>query len=207
MRELAGLTCYIDLRTDYSWIEGKKCLSELVGTEYESCLESNLAELIKSQPQAKQWASKIEIKLFNFWPFTAVYYHGGSNEDFVEIHSQEVYSSGSTLEQAEERLHNQLIRRIRDKISGGQYEQGSPFIIMLKEDISDSMLFDSHFDQVGKTNSIIKKELEKYPWVSGLIIYTHTILDGRYIENRNSDLSVKISLDDLASIGICDKKM
>jgi hypothetical protein len=125
----------------------------------------------------------------------------------VEIHSQEVYSSSSTLEQAEERLHSQLIRRIRDKIPGGQYEQGSPFIIMVKEDISDSMVFDSDFDQVGKTNSIIEKELEKYPWVSGLIIYTRTILDSRYIENRNSDLSVKISLDDLASIGICDKKM
>jgi hypothetical protein len=45
-----------------------------------------------------------------------------------------------------------LIRRRRDKISGGQYEQGSPFIIMVKEDISASMLFDSDFDQVGKTN-------------------------------------------------------
>jgi hypothetical protein len=166
-----------------------------------------MAEMIKSQPPAKQWASKIEIKLFNFWPFTAVYPDGGSNGDFVEIHSQEVYSSGSTLEQAEERLHNHLIRRIRDKISGGQYEQGSPFIIMVKEDISDRMLFDSDFDQVGKTNSLIEKELEKYTWVSGLIIYTRTILDGRYIENRNADLTVKMSLDDLVSMGICDKKM
>jgi hypothetical protein len=40
-----------------------------------------------------------------------------------------------------------------------------------------------------------------------LIIYTRTILDGRYIENRNADLTVKMSLDDLASMGICDKKM
>jgi hypothetical protein len=80
--------------------------------------------------------------------------------DFVEIHSQEVYSNDSTLEQAEERLCNRLTRRICDKISGCQYEQGSSFIIMVKEDISDSMLFDSDFDQVAKTNSIIEKELE-----------------------------------------------
>jgi hypothetical protein len=88
----------------------------------------------------------------------------------VEIHSQVVYSSGSTPDQAEESFHNQLIGRIRDKVSGGQYEQGSPFIIMVKEDISDSNLFDGDFEQVGKTNSVIEKELEKYTWVSGLIL-------------------------------------
>jgi hypothetical protein len=169
LQELAELKGSINFR-DYSRIEDKKYLSELVGIEDEPWLQPDMAQLIKSQPPAKQWASKIEIKLFNFWPFTAVCYHGGSNGDFVEIHSQEVYSSGSTLDQAEERFHNPLIRWIRDKVSGGQYEQGSPFIIMLKEDISDSNLFDSEFEQVGKTNSVIEKELEKYPWVSGLIL-------------------------------------
>jgi hypothetical protein len=121
-----------------------------------------MKRVIKSQPRAKQWASKIEIKFFNFSPFSAIYYHGGSNGDFVEVHSKEVYSS-DTLEQAEERLQNQLTRRIRDKISEVQYELGSPFIIMVKEEISNSMLFDSDFDQVGKTNSIIEKELKNYP--------------------------------------------
>jgi hypothetical protein len=124
----------------------------------------------------------------------------------VEIHSEEVYSSGSTLEQGQERFRDQLTQKVRNKIAGGQYEQGSAFIIMVKEDISKNMLFNSEFDQVGKTNSIIDKELEKCPWVSGLIIYTHTILDGRYIDNKNADLSVKMLLNDLASIGIYDKK-
>jgi hypothetical protein len=96
--------------------------------------------MIKSQPQVKQWASKIEIKLFNSSPFSAIYYHGGSDGNFVEVHSKEVYSS-DTLEQAEERLRNQLTRRIRDKISEGQFEQGSPFIIMVREDISNSIRF------------------------------------------------------------------
>jgi hypothetical protein len=98
------------------------------------------------------------------------------------------YSSGSTLEQAEECFHDQLTKKVRNKIAEGQYEQGSPFIIMMKEDISKNMLFNSEFDQVGKTNSIIDKELEKCPWVLGLIIYTHTILDGRYIENKNMQI-------------------
>jgi hypothetical protein len=81
----------------------------------------------------------------------------------VEIHSEEVYSSGSTLEQGEERFRDQLTKKVRNKIAGGQYEQGSPLIIMVKEDISKNMLFNSEFDQVGKTNSIIDKELEKCP--------------------------------------------
>jgi hypothetical protein len=28
------------------------------------------------------------------------------------------------------------------------------------------MLFDSNFDHIGKTDSLIETELEKYPWVS-----------------------------------------
>ena len=62
LHESAGLTYYVQLKTNYSWIKDKKYLSELVGTEYESDLSPNLAESIKSQPQVKQWASKIELE-------------------------------------------------------------------------------------------------------------------------------------------------
>jgi hypothetical protein len=54
LHELAGLTCYVELKTNYSWIKDKKYLSELVGTEYESDSPPNLAESIKSQPQVKE---------------------------------------------------------------------------------------------------------------------------------------------------------
>jgi hypothetical protein len=46
--ELAGLTCYVELKTNYSWIKDKKYLSELAGTEYESDLPPNLVESIKA---------------------------------------------------------------------------------------------------------------------------------------------------------------
>jgi hypothetical protein len=58
LHELAGLTCYVELKSNYSWIKDKKYPSELVGTEYESDLPPNLAESIKSQPQVKQWLPK-----------------------------------------------------------------------------------------------------------------------------------------------------
>jgi hypothetical protein len=64
LQELAELKGSINLR-DYSRIEDKKYLSELVGIEDESWLKPDMAQMIKSQPPAKQWASKIEIKLFN----------------------------------------------------------------------------------------------------------------------------------------------
>jgi hypothetical protein len=99
LHELSGLTCWIDFRNDYSWIEGKKYLSELIGTEDESWLQPELAELIKNQPQAKQWASKIEIKSMNLSPISMVicnaHYRGG----LVEVESEEVYSSTAALDQ------------------------------------------------------------------------------------------------------------
>jgi hypothetical protein len=76
LHDLAELKGSINFGDDYSWIEGKKYLSELVGTEDESWLQPELTEMIKSRPQTKHWASKVEIKPFNFSPFTAIDYQG-----------------------------------------------------------------------------------------------------------------------------------
>jgi hypothetical protein len=50
--------------------------------------------------------------------------------------------------------------------------------------------------------------MTRHPFV---VIVAHYSKDnnnpnGTYIENKNADLSVKMLLNDLASIGICDKK-
>jgi hypothetical protein len=200
LHELAGLTCYIDLRTDYSWIESKKYLSELVGTEYESCLESNLAELIKSQPQAKQWACKIEIKLMNSSPISAVICSASRGGDLVEVESEEVYPSPAALAQ-ESGFHRQLAIKIKNKIESKQYDEGSPVIIMVKEDTWDRAFFDDDPESIDRIDAIIKEELHKSNWVSGVLIYS-TPADARYVENNNAAHSIRITNEELVSMGI-----
>jgi hypothetical protein len=122
LHELAGLTCYVELKTNYSWIKDKKYLSELVGTEYESDLPPNLAESIKSQPQVKQWASKIELESISSSPISAVIFNAGRGGNLIEVESEEVYPSPAGLAQ-ERGFQRQLAVKIRKKIDSKQYDE------------------------------------------------------------------------------------
>ena len=160
MHELAGLTCYIELRTDYSWIKDKKYLSELVETEYESILPLNLAEWIKSQPQVKQWASKIELESIGLSPISAVIFNAGRESNLIEVESEEVYPSPAGLAQ-ERGFQRQLAVKIRMKIDSKQFDEGSPAIIMIKEDTWDKAFFDDDDESISRIDAIIKEELNK----------------------------------------------
>ena len=99
LHESAGLTYYVQLKTNCSWIKDKIYLSELVGTEYESDLPHNLAESIKSQPQVKQWASEIELESISSSPISAAMFNAGLGGNLIEVGSEEVYPSPAGLAQ------------------------------------------------------------------------------------------------------------
>ena len=203
LHELAGLTCYVELKTNYSWIKDKKYLSELVGTEYESDLPPNLAESIKSQPQVKQWASKIELESISSSPISAVIFNAGRGGNLIEVESEEVYPSPAGLAQ-ERGFQRQLAVKIRKKIDSKQYEEGSPVIIIVKEDRWDKAFFDDDYESIGRIDAIIKEELNKSNWVSGVVIYSSPA-DARYIENANASHSIRITHEELVSMGIVTK--
>jgi hypothetical protein len=48
----------------------------------------------------------------------------------------------------------------------------SPVIIMAKEDTWDKVLFDDDYEGIGRIDAMIKEELNKSNWVSGVLIYT-----------------------------------
>lgn len=203
LHDLAGTNGAIDLDYDYSWIEGKQYLSDLLGTEYESSMPSQLQELMTKEPRVAQWATRVEIKSMNNSPFTAVFYDAESRGDFVEIHSQELYPSPSTIAQ-EGGFHNQLSKKISEKMDGGQFERGFPVVIAVKEDIGTKMFFDCDFEETGKVNNVIKSELANSPWISGIILYTRTIVDGRYIENTKAEPSLRLTQDELAAFSFAE---
>lgn len=162
LHELAGMTCYIDFRSDYSWIEGKKYLSELVRTQDESWLQHELAEMIKSQSQAKRWASKIELKSFSLSHFSTVICNAHSRGDLVEVQSEEVYPSAAALAQ-ESGFYRQLADKIKSKIEARQYDEGSPVITRVKEDTWDRAFFDYDGEGTDMIREIIKKNCRSLP--------------------------------------------
>ena len=165
LHELAGLTCYVELKSNYSLIKDKKYLSDLVGTEYESDLQPNLAQSIKSQPQVKQWASKIKLESISSPPISAVMFNAGRGGNLIEVESEEVYPSPAGLAQ-ERGFQRQLVIKIRKKIDSKQYDEGSPAIIMVKEDTWDKAFFDDDYESIGRIDAIIKEELNKSNWIS-----------------------------------------
>jgi hypothetical protein len=203
LHELAGLTCNIELKTDYSWIKDKKYLLELVGTEYESDLPPNLAELIKSQLQVKQWVAKIKLESISSSPISAVIFNAGRGGNLIEVESEEIYPSLAGLAQ-ERGFQRQLAVKIRDKIDSKQYDEGSPVIIMVKEDTWDKAFFDDDYESIDRIDAIIKGELNKSNWVSGVLIYSSPE-DARYIENANASHSIRITQEELVSMGMVTK--
>jgi hypothetical protein len=72
---------------------------------------------------------------------------------------------------------------------------------MVKEDTWDKAFFDDDYDSIGSIDAIIKEELNKSNWVSGVLIYSSPA-DARYIENTNAAHSIRISHDELVSMGL-----
>jgi hypothetical protein len=126
-----------------------------------------------------------------------------SRSDLVEVHSKELYPSPAAVAQ-ESGFHRQLPDKIKSKIEARQYDEGSPVLIMIKEDTLDRAFFDDDFGGINMTTEIIKKELHKSAWISGVLIYD-TPSDARYIENNNAHSSIKITSNDLVSMGILSR--
>ena len=120
--------------------------------------------------------------------------------DLVEVESEEVYPSPAALAQ-ESGFHRQLAIKIKNKIESKQYDEGSPVIIMVKEDTWDRAFFDDDPESIDRIDAIIKEELHKSNWVSGVLIYS-TPADARYVENNNAAHSIRITYQELVSIGI-----
>ena len=72
---------------------------------------------------------------------------------------------------------------------------------MVKEDTWDKAFFDDDYESISRIDAIIKEELNKSNWVSGVLIYTSPTY-ARYIENANASHSIRIKHEELVSMGI-----
>ena len=65
----------------------------------------------------------------------------------------------------------------------------------------DKAFFDDDYESIGRIDAIIKEELNKSNWVSGVLIYSSSA-DARYIENANASHSIRIKHEELVSRSI-----
>jgi hypothetical protein len=72
---------------------------------------------------------------------------------------------------------------------------------MVKEDTWDKAFFDDDYESFGRIDAIIKEELNKSNWISGVLIYSSPT-NARYIENANASRSIRITHEELVSVGI-----
>ncbi|HKF26928.1 MAG TPA: hypothetical protein VKB06_00860 [Nitrososphaera sp.] len=145
-------------------------------------------------------ASKIELELISSSPISAVMFNAGRGGDLIEVGSEQVYPSPAGLAQ-ESGFQRQLAVKIRKKIDSKRYDEGSPVIIRVKEDTGDKAFFDDDFESIDRIDAIIKEELNKSNWVSGVLICSSSA-NARYIENTNASHSIRIKHEELVSMSI-----
>ena len=75
---------------------------------------------------------------------------------------------------------------------------------MVKEDTWDKAFFDDDYESISRIDAIIKEELNKSNWVSGVLIYSSPA-DARYTENANASHSIRITHVELVSMGIATR--
>jgi hypothetical protein len=65
----------------------------------------------------------------------------------------------------------------------------------------DKAFFDDEYESIDRIDAIIKEELNKSNWFSGVLIHSSPA-DARYIENANASHSIRITHEELVSMGI-----
>ena len=111
-------------------------------------------------------------------------FNAGRGGNLIEVESKEVYPSPAGLAQ-ERGFQRQLAIKIRKKIDSKQYDESSPVITMVKENTWDKALFDDDYEGIGRIDAMIKEELNKSNWVSGVLIYTSPHLHMQHILKKH----------------------
>jgi hypothetical protein len=166
-----------------------------------------------------EWLDKIEIKDLLLCPFDNLGITVNQETSCVSISPIDVDFEDKHLtlpgieasEMNKKSFIDQIRRAIEDKNKSVQWKEGHPVIIVL-----DS--FNWHFEYFDYEGFLslkkpIGQELEKYPDISGVILFHEIIFgnehykfyDGRYIENRGCRPELRVTVEELQEANILRK--
>lgn len=209
MQELAGFNGILFL-DEYRYHSGIIAYSKKSLIDY-PWNRPDMRQLLKEQEIVRNWASKVTISDALLCPIVSI---GGSNKDpvsFVEIDEDSMYSTHEELVNSnqmssietgklqEDSFLSQIFRKISYKIREEQYERGNPVIFMIYARLwSNSYETDS--DDLLRIEKIVKKALEPYPYVSGVLLYYDDYTSGKFIHNPNADSKVNLTESELSTL-------
>ena len=162
-------------------------------------------------PILEQWSKTVKLADFLNSPFQSIEFQSSNiNNGCVNIYSIETNTNDSALQGSSffdtaEVMKNaflkQIERTIDEKMKIGQYEEGSPFIIAIK---AQEWRFQYEFDyeEFIPVRNNVQTILKKYKNVSGIILFTHNIFYGKYIQNNNSLEDIIVTQDELETANI-----
>lgn len=198
--KLVGCNVLINLDYEFYSINGEEYLSQLVDNNPFFIHDGEFLKNIKKQPQLREWSESVKLKDLNSSPFHSIGCATGGDGVFVEIHGNISYPS-DVGQVEEESFFNKIRKAISEKIKKEQYEKGKPAIILLKTSLWSNW-YESDESDFLKIKSVIQNELEKTPYLSGVIIYSSDFRNGRFIENKNAIDGSTIDKKDLVKLGL-----
>jgi hypothetical protein len=166
-----------------------------------------------------EWLDKIEIKDLISCPFDSLRITINQETSCVSISPIDIDFEDKNLmlpgieasEMNRKSFIDQIRRAIEDKNKSVQWKKGHPAIIVLDT-------FNWHFEYFDYEGFLslkkpIEHELEKYPDISGIILFHEIIFDskryqfydGRYIENRGCSPPLRVTVEELQEANILRK--
>ena len=96
---------------------------------------------------------------------------------------------------------SQIIRKLKDKVNALQYKEGYPVIIAIRGS-EWRYDFENDYDDLVPIRDSIIEYLNNFPQISGVILFSSSFYNGKYVENPAASANVKVSKSALEKLGI-----
>jgi len=170
-----------------------------------------LANELKKNDLVTNWSKKVLLSDFSSSPFKNIaFFVTKNNNECIEIQTVDTDTTDPDMQDSElfatstkikSAFISQLKKKIDEKAKEKQYEVGYPAIVAINAS-EWRFDFENDYDDFIKIRDTIQEHLKQYPYLSGVIIFSSTLYNGKYIENKEPDPSVKLSKTELEESGL-----
>jgi hypothetical protein len=176
-----------------------------------------LCDMITNQKLVNEWARKVKIDDFSKSIFLSASYRNynpvssdGRRGSCVVISTPEVDSDDpglffdpimETSRLVKQAILDRVDSTIWLKYRKQQFEEGKPIVIGIE--VNEWRLnFEEEYKEFLELKEVIQNDLKRYTDISGVIIFSSDLYNGRYIENKIANSAIEITESELQSSGI-----
>lgn len=196
-------------------LEPQKYLHDIISSNEVdfSRADQDLVNAIRNDDQFRNWTQKVLAADFSNAPFDRISFFTNAtkaNNACVEIQTRdfdtndpaqqdnELYITSKKVKSA---FISQIIRKLKDKVNALQYKEGYPVIIAIRGS-EWRYDFENDYDDLVPIRDSIIEYLNNFPQISGVILFSSSFYNGKYVENPAASANVKVSKSALEKLGI-----